>query len=187
MAMKKKGYRNGGKVKKMSKGGSAGGRMRMMKKGGAAGGKIKKMTNGGIALKPAKPKSKTVADLRKLAKLTAQLLLELDLGPLHVRFHQLLLNRPCNVVARKPKLPLRFRGPSEVLQLERRLFFGAVLVPVVHRDVPLALGILPGTQTQQADGVDSGGGNFAEAASRWGCRRWGGASWFGYRKEGEPA
>jgi|TARA_R110002020_G_scaffold73723_2_gene189073 hypothetical protein len=39
MAMKKKGYRNGGKVKKMSKGGSAGGRMRMMKKGGAVGGK----------------------------------------------------------------------------------------------------------------------------------------------------
>ncbi len=37
--MKKKGYRNGGKVKKMSKGGSAGGRMRMMKKGGAVGGK----------------------------------------------------------------------------------------------------------------------------------------------------
>jgi len=68
MAMKKKGYRNGGKVKKMSKGGSAGGRMRRMSKGGAAGGKIKKMTNGGIALKPAKPKSKTVADLRKLAK-----------------------------------------------------------------------------------------------------------------------
>ena len=39
MAMKNKGYRNGGKVKKMSKGGSAGGRMRMMKKGGAVGGK----------------------------------------------------------------------------------------------------------------------------------------------------
>ena len=33
MAMKKKGYRRGGKVKKMMKGGAAGGRkMRMMKK-----------------------------------------------------------------------------------------------------------------------------------------------------------
>ena len=43
MAMKKKGYRRGGKVKKMMKGGAAGGRkMRMMKKGGAVGGK--KMT-----------------------------------------------------------------------------------------------------------------------------------------------
>ena len=43
MAMKKKGYRKGGKVKKMMKGGAAGGRkMRMMKKGGAVGGK--KMT-----------------------------------------------------------------------------------------------------------------------------------------------
>ncbi len=40
MAMKKKGYRNGGKVKKMMKGGAAGGmkKPRMMKKGGAAGG-----------------------------------------------------------------------------------------------------------------------------------------------------
>jgi len=40
MAMKKKGYRNGGKVKKMRKGGAAGGmkKPRMMKKGGAAGG-----------------------------------------------------------------------------------------------------------------------------------------------------
>ena len=40
MAMKKKGYRNGGKVKKMMKGGTAGGmkKPRMMKKGGAAGG-----------------------------------------------------------------------------------------------------------------------------------------------------
>ena len=40
MAMKKKGYRNGGKVKKMSKGGAAGGRkVRRMSKGGATGGK----------------------------------------------------------------------------------------------------------------------------------------------------
>lgn len=40
MAMKKKGYRAGGKVKKMMKGGAAGGmkKPRMMKKGGAAGG-----------------------------------------------------------------------------------------------------------------------------------------------------
>ena len=40
MAMKKKGYRNGGKVKKMMKGGAAGGmkKPRMMKKGGATGG-----------------------------------------------------------------------------------------------------------------------------------------------------
>ena len=43
MAMKKKGYRAGGKVKKMAKGGVAGGKkVRMMKKGGATGGK--KMT-----------------------------------------------------------------------------------------------------------------------------------------------
>ena len=40
MAMKKKGYRNGGKVKKMSKGGAAGGKkVRRMSKGGATGGK----------------------------------------------------------------------------------------------------------------------------------------------------
>ena len=41
MAMKKKGYRAGGKVKKMMKGGAAGGkRPRMMKKGGSVGGKM---------------------------------------------------------------------------------------------------------------------------------------------------
>jgi hypothetical protein len=41
MAMKKKGYRSGGKVKRMSKGGAAGGkRPRMMKKGGSVGGKM---------------------------------------------------------------------------------------------------------------------------------------------------
>jgi len=41
--MKKKGYRKGGKVRKMSKGGAAGGRkVKRMSKGGAAGGK--KMT-----------------------------------------------------------------------------------------------------------------------------------------------
>ena len=39
--MKKKGYRSGGKVKRMSKGGAAGGkRPRMMKKGGSVGGKM---------------------------------------------------------------------------------------------------------------------------------------------------
>ena len=38
MAMKKKGYRSGGKVKKMMKGGAAGGMKRptMMKKGGSS-------------------------------------------------------------------------------------------------------------------------------------------------------
>ena len=43
MAMKKKGYRAGGKVTKRAKGGAMGGKKRrMMSKGGAAGGK--KMT-----------------------------------------------------------------------------------------------------------------------------------------------
>ena len=43
MAMKKKGYRAGGKVRRMSKGGAMGGKkMRMMSKGGSTGGK--KMT-----------------------------------------------------------------------------------------------------------------------------------------------
>ena len=74
MAMKKKGYRRGGKVKKMLKGGAAGGRkMRMMKKGGAAGGKkIRRMSKGGkaggIALKPAKGKNMTLAQVRAAAK-----------------------------------------------------------------------------------------------------------------------
>jgi hypothetical protein len=53
MAMKKKGYRSGGKVKRMMKGGAAGGKKpMMMKKGGRAGG-AKKMT---------------VAELRSAAK-----------------------------------------------------------------------------------------------------------------------
>tara|TARA_R110002050_G_scaffold43674_1_gene104513 strand:- start:569 stop:754 length:186 start_codon:yes stop_codon:yes gene_type:complete len=53
MAMKKKGYRSGGKVKRMNKGGAAGGKKpMMMKKGGRAGG-AKKMT---------------VAELRSAAK-----------------------------------------------------------------------------------------------------------------------
>ena len=43
MAMKKKGYRAGGKVRRMAKGGAMGGKkMRMMSKGGSTGGK--KMT-----------------------------------------------------------------------------------------------------------------------------------------------
>jgi hypothetical protein len=51
MAMKKKGYRSGGKVKRMSKGGAMGGKMRRMSKGGAAGGKkpAKMMSGGGSA------------------------------------------------------------------------------------------------------------------------------------------
>jgi hypothetical protein len=53
MAMKKKGYRNGGKVKKMMKGGAAGGmkKPRRMMKGGAAGGmkKPRMMKKGGAA------------------------------------------------------------------------------------------------------------------------------------------
>ena len=53
MAMKKKGYRNGGKVKKMMKGGAAGGikKPKRMMKGGAAGGmkKPRMMKKGGAA------------------------------------------------------------------------------------------------------------------------------------------
>ncbi len=59
MAMKKKGYRRGGKVKKMMKGGAAGGRIRRMSKGGKA---------GGIALKPAKGRNMTLAQVRAAAK-----------------------------------------------------------------------------------------------------------------------
>ena len=59
MAMKKKGYRRGGKVKKMMKGGAAGARIRRMSKGGKA---------GGIALKPAKGKNMTLAQVRAAAK-----------------------------------------------------------------------------------------------------------------------
>ena len=49
--MKSKGYRSGGKVKKMSKGGAAGGKkVRRMSKGGAAGGKkVMGMSKGGRA------------------------------------------------------------------------------------------------------------------------------------------
>jgi len=61
MAMKKKGYRSGGKVKRMSKGGAMGGKMRRMSKGGAMGGKKPtKMMMGGGAM--------TMAQLRSAAK-----------------------------------------------------------------------------------------------------------------------
>ena len=61
MAMNKKGYRSGGKVKRMSKGGAMGGKMRRMSKGGAAGGKKPaKMMSGGGAM--------TMAQLRSAAK-----------------------------------------------------------------------------------------------------------------------
>ena len=49
MAMKKKGYRAGGRVRRMSKGGATGGRVRRMSKGGKAGGRIKRMSKGGAA------------------------------------------------------------------------------------------------------------------------------------------
>ena len=59
MAMKKKGYRNGGKVK--TKGYRGGGKVKKMMKGGAAGGKKPMMMkNGGKAM--------TVAQLRAAAK-----------------------------------------------------------------------------------------------------------------------
>ena len=67
MAMKKKGYGNGGKVKKMMKGGAAGGmkKPRRMMKGGAAGGmrKPRMMQKGGAA-----GGKMTVAQLRAAAK-----------------------------------------------------------------------------------------------------------------------
>ena len=61
MAMKKKGYRSGGKVKRMSKGGAMGGKCVACLKGGAAGGKKPaKMMSGGGAM--------TMAQLRSAAK-----------------------------------------------------------------------------------------------------------------------
>ena len=74
MAMKKKGYRSGGKVKRMSKGGAAGGKMKRMSKGGAAGGKMRRMSKGGAAggKKPTKMMmggaAMTMAQLRSAAK-----------------------------------------------------------------------------------------------------------------------
>jgi hypothetical protein len=74
MAMKKKGYRSGGKVKRMSKGGAAGGKMKRMSKGGAMGGKKLRMSKGGAAggKKPTKMmmggSAMTMAQLRSAAK-----------------------------------------------------------------------------------------------------------------------
>tara|TARA_R100001510_G_scaffold17180_2_gene14475 strand:- start:516 stop:722 length:207 start_codon:yes stop_codon:yes gene_type:complete len=59
MAMKKKGYRNGGKVK--TKGYRGGGKVKKMMKGGAAGGKKPMMMKKG-------GKAMTVAQLRAAAK-----------------------------------------------------------------------------------------------------------------------
>ena len=58
---KNKGYRAGGKVKRMAKGGAMGGKMRRMAKGGAMGGKMPtKMMGGGSAM--------TMAQLKAAAK-----------------------------------------------------------------------------------------------------------------------
>ena len=57
MAMKKKGYRAGGRVRRMSK-------------GGAAGGKVKKMRGGGEAMKS---KGKAAGGKKSLAKAKAVL------------------------------------------------------------------------------------------------------------------
>ena len=64
MAMKKKGYRSGGKVKRMMKGGAAGGKKpkRMMKGGAAGGKKPMMMKKGGRA-----GGKMTVAELRAAA------------------------------------------------------------------------------------------------------------------------
>ena len=65
--MKKKGYRSGGKVKKMMKGGAAGGKKpRRMMKGGTAGGKKPMMMKKGGRAGGAK--KMTVAQLRAAAK-----------------------------------------------------------------------------------------------------------------------
>ena len=66
MAMKKKGYRGGGKVKRMNKGGAAGGKVKRMNKGGAAGGKKPMMMKKGGRAGGAK--KMTVAQLRSAAK-----------------------------------------------------------------------------------------------------------------------
>ena len=65
MAMKKKGYRNGGKVKKMMKGGAAGGmkKPKRMMKGGAAGGRKKPMM-----MKKGGSTTMTLAQLKAAAK-----------------------------------------------------------------------------------------------------------------------
>tara|TARA_R110002012_G_scaffold157419_2_gene318554 strand:+ start:246 stop:464 length:219 start_codon:yes stop_codon:yes gene_type:complete len=65
MAMKKKGYRSGGKVKKMMKGGAAGGmkKPRRMMKGGATGGMKKPMM-----MKKGGSTTMTLAQLKAAAK-----------------------------------------------------------------------------------------------------------------------
>jgi len=72
MAMKKKGYRNGGKVKKMMKGGAAGGmkKPKRMMKGGAAGGMKKPtmMKGGGGTMTLAQLKKAASAKGMKLVK-----------------------------------------------------------------------------------------------------------------------
>ena len=76
MAMKKKGYRSGGKVKRMNKGGAAGGKKpKRMMKGGAAGGKKPRMmkkggkVGGAVNLKKKNsPPTMTLAQLKVEAK-----------------------------------------------------------------------------------------------------------------------
>tara|TARA_R110000796_G_scaffold225852_1_gene342281 strand:- start:2734 stop:2952 length:219 start_codon:yes stop_codon:yes gene_type:complete len=65
MAMKKKGYRSGGKIKKMMKGGAAGGmkKPKRMMKGGAAGGMKKPMM-----MKKGGSTTMTLAQLKAAAK-----------------------------------------------------------------------------------------------------------------------
>ena len=71
---KKKGYRAGGKVKRMAKGGAMGGKMRRMSKGGAMGGKMRRMAKGGAmgGKMPTKMRgggsAMTMAQLRAAAK-----------------------------------------------------------------------------------------------------------------------
>lgn len=75
MAMKKKGYRGGGKVKRMMKGGAAGGmkKPRRMMKGGAAGGRKKPMMmkKGGAAGGAINLKKKNSSPTMTLAQLKA--------------------------------------------------------------------------------------------------------------------
>ena len=73
MAMKKKGYRAGGRVRRMSKGGATGGRIRRMSKGGKAGGRVKKMSLGGVGAMPKKSKGKAAGGKKSLAKAKALL------------------------------------------------------------------------------------------------------------------
>ena len=73
MAMKKKGYRSGGKMKRRAKGGAMGG-VKRRAKGGAMGGKMRRMSKGGAmgGKKPTKMMmgggAMTMAQLRSAAK-----------------------------------------------------------------------------------------------------------------------